>query len=348
MKKFIASILILCVALLVANIGMTVAFFSGATYLEYNNIQIGLSDKNIEISTDNVNWGTSIGEGDLENIENLRPVSSMYSYTWLNSKKEKPEFRSGYKTANTQFVNKESDATIATNGFFSKPIYLRADSDIYLTIDKENTYFAANEEKNRQSIKDNDLLYKYPDLTERQILDNLNSIEKSLRMSILVLNSGNSSLLKDYAYYIIEPYKDRDTLFGGRLDNDESHYYDTYGDYEAVYGDIKNEDKVIYDDPTQYETPVEGEYSIFNAKSHSDVYRFNLDKSIENGMEVAKENSIAVEEAENSVYIPLYENEPRKLYISFYLEGWDLDNTNITMFAYFTINISFMIANSRA
>ena len=52
MKKFIASILILCVALLVANIGMTVAFFSGATYLEYNNIQIGLSDKNIEISTD--------------------------------------------------------------------------------------------------------------------------------------------------------------------------------------------------------------------------------------------------------------------------------------------------------
>ena len=65
-------------------------------------------------------------------------------------------------------------------------------------------------------------------------------------------------------------------------------------------------------------------------------------------MEVAKENSIAVEEAENSVYIPLYENEPRKLYISFYLEGWDLDNTNITMFAYFTINISFMIANSRA
>ena len=75
---------------------------------------------------------------------------------------------------------------------------------------------------------------------------------------------------------------------------------------------------------------------------------FNLDKSIENGMEVAKENSIAVEEAENSVYIPLYENESRKLYISFYLEGWDLDNTNITMFAYFTINISFMIANSRA
>ena len=105
---------------------------------------------------------------------------------------------------------------------------------------------------------------------------------------------------------------------------------------------------MIYDEPTQYETPVEGDYSIFNAKSHSDVYRFNLDKSIENGMEIAKENSIAVEEAENSVYIPLFENEPRKLYISFYLEGWDLDNTNITMFAYFTINISFMIANSRA
>ncbi|MCQ3035340.1 MAG: hypothetical protein MJ248_03895 [Bacilli bacterium] len=345
-KRLVITSLVLSSALLLGTVGTTVAWFAGSPYLEYNNINIGISDKNIEISDDDINWESSLDSEDLGIVDNFRPISSMFSNEWLKSKKTTPEFRNGFTTADKQFMNDSAKASIASTGYFSHAIYLKSDADAYITVDPEKTYFVPNEEKNKAIVKD--LKLYYPELTEEQILDNLNSINKSLRMSILVLNNSGSELLKDYKYYIVEPYKDRDTLFGGVLDMDENKYYDSVGDYEAVYGDLKNTDKAVYDEPSEYDGTIEGEYSVFNAKTMRDVHHFNLDASLENGFEIANENSIALEDANKEIFIPLEANTSRKLIISFYMEGWDLDNTNVTMYSNFIINVSFMIATNRA
>lgn len=345
-KRLVITSLVVSSALLLGTIGTTVAWFAGSPYLEYNNINIGISDKNIEISDDDVNWESSLDSEDLGIVDNFRPVSSMYSNEWIKNKKTTPEFRNGFTTADQQFMNDSARAPIASTGYFSHAIYLKSDSDVYLTVDPEKTYFDANKDKNKLAAKD--LKLYYPELTEEQIYENLNSITKSLRMSILVLNNSGTELLRDYKYYVIEPYKDRDTLFGGVLDMDENKYYDQVNDYEAVYGDIANTDKAVYDEPSEYDGTIEGEYSVFNAKTEKGVHHFNLDASLENGMTIAKENSIALEDANKEVFIPLEADVSRKLIISFYMEGWDLDNTNVTMYANFIINVSFMIATNRA
>jgi len=345
-KRLIITSLVVTSALLLGTIATTVAWFSGSTYLEYNNINIGIADKHIEISGDDVNWESTLGGDYFEKIDNFRPVTSMYSYRWIEEKALEPEFRNGFSTADTQYVTESYKATLATTGFFSHPVYIKADSDSYITLDPEKTFFDANEEKNKEKAKE--LKLYYPELTEEQILDNLNSIKKSLRMSILVLNNSDSQSLRDYKYYVIEPYKDRETLFGGVLDNDENNYYDHVDGYEAVYGDLTNTDKAVYDAPAQYDVPIEGQYSIFNAKTEKGIRHFNLEQSLENGFGIAKENSIALEDANKEVIIPLEANVSRKMIISFYMEGWDLDNTNVTMYSNFKIDVSFMIATSRA
>lgn len=345
-KRLIITSLVVSGALLVASITTTVAWFAGSPYLEYNNISIGITDKNIEISPDNVNWYPTLDNDNLETVETFKPVTSMYSQDWIAAKEETPEFRRGYGKATKQFMNDKSDCDYARTGFFSQDVYIKSDTDTYLTVDPEKTFFKADEAKNEgvaESLKSH-----YPDLTKDEILDNLNSIQKSLRMSLLILNNENSDSLDDYNYYVIEPYKDKDTLFAGIMDNDEDHYYDNVNGYETVYGDVSNEEKAVYDEPLEQDSEIVGESSIFNASTKAGVHHFNLEKSIENGLEIAKENSIALEDAGDKIYVPLSANTSRKMVVSLYLEGWDQDNTNVTMFANFKINVSFMIATSRS
>ena len=167
-KRLIITSLVLSSALLLGTIGTTVAWFAGSPYLEYNNINIGISDKNIVISPDNVDWYSSLDSDTLVGVDKFKPVSSIYSTKWIEEKKTTPEFFRGFDTATTQFVNGMNQTTIATTGFFSQAIYIKADSDSYLTIDTEKTFFASDKNKNAGLV--DELLPHYPDLTKEEIL----------------------------------------------------------------------------------------------------------------------------------------------------------------------------------
>ena len=65
---------------------------------------------------------------------------------------------------------------------------------------------------------------------------------------------------------------------------------------------------------------------------------------MEKGVDYGIEDSITLEEAEKQVLIPVFTNKITKIVLSFYLEGWDLDNINETMDAGFEINLAFMVA----
>ena len=55
-----------------------------------------------------------------------------------------------------------------------------------------------------------------------------------------------------------------------------------------------------------------------------------MEKTLENGFNRTIENSLTVSEAQSAIQIPIIGLKPQKVVISVYIEGWDLDNTDIT------------------
>ena len=262
----------------------------------------------------------------------------MYSYEWMNNKETMPKFKFGYASS-----SQNPTCSDAVGGFFSQEIYLFSKTDdFYATIDKDSIIFEADEEKNKELVdvvKNN-----YPELSDDQILTNLNKVKESLRVSILVPNEDF------YQYVIIDPFKNKETLFGGLLDNDGNKYFDTYllggKEYETVYGDLNDRSKIVYDSPSA-SSSLTGIPNCFNAEHSETAYRFNLEQSLANGLEIAKEQSMTPSQAEEYLGIPVYAEEPSKIVLSIYLEGWDLDNTNQAMYAAFNISLKFKISEHK-
>lgn len=233
-------------------------------------------------------------------------------------------------------------------------------------------------ELNKEAVKKNRHL---TDETEIETwASKMDSLYKALRVSVLVPDDGDdANEVDEYNYTVLDPFKEKDsdgeyidTTFAGRLNTSTDDFYDTYASgtsdssgnpyyKETIYGDIDEETRknaVYSSTPTDKSTTLSGtisEYdkSCFNAYTDSNTYAFDLDSSIAQDSEgnsllqVAKEHSIAMCEEggrESTLMIPLYANTPRKIVLSIYLEGWDLDCINSTMGAYFTSTLSFKIA----
>ena len=171
-----------------------------------------------------------------------------------------------------------------------------------------------------------------------------------MRFSILIKD------VNEYSYTIIEPYKNGDTYLGGLLDNDVDRYYDYYLQegteipYERVYGEIIGErSSFVYDDGLADDSnylDANEEPSAFNARHKAGIKRFNLEKSLENGIEIKKEETFDIHAFDTNVkpyHFPVYRDTPKEVTISIYIEGWDLDSVNYTMGAAFMSNFTFMI-----
>ena len=156
----------------------------------------------------------------------------------------------------------------------------------------------------------------------------------------MVLNDTGDDSLNDYAFYIVDPYKDKTVKYGGLLDMDGDSYYDYIQGKEALVGDFTYvEDKLVYDEPSQEEKQIEGHPSAFNARTKAGVRHLDIEKSISNGgLNIEEEKSISLQDVNNDIRIPLKAGVSKKIYLSLYLEGWDLDNTNFAMYSYFDMN----------
>ena len=328
----------------VISIGITSLSFSYAWYASNSRVEVSgvdiyiRSERNLVISpTIDGEFKNKLSYEELNESGVFDPCSSMDSHLWIEQKKANPEL---YRY-DMPFVDKNGrpSHSIAEKGLFSQELYLKVDDDAYITLDKEMFKVEEDEEKNRAHAKK--IAPQYPEYTEDEIVERLNSLKKCMRMSILIPDEN------DYRFYIIDPYKDEDVYLGGRLDLEKTGYYSYFVTdnklYETVFGEINNRDKIIYDDPLETDSGLIGEETSFNAKDKAGVYRFNIDKSMENGMEIGKENSISVEEVEDEIIIPMYHEVPKRIVVSFYMEGWDLDCTNAHMGASFNLEMGFKI-----
>ncbi len=326
-----------------ASVLSTVAWYNGSSHLQIENFNIGFSSKELKISTDNVDFKDRLGKNDLNQVDKFIPVSSMFSSFWLNSKQEQPVFRKGFDEEEVRKTTYTSidDYAVAESGFLSQVLYLKSDTDASATLDIEKTYVRPNEDANNDIA--NKLASKYPEMSHEQIVNNLNKISDSLRMSILVLDEEQEHELDDYAYYIIDPHKNGDTLYGGLLDNDLDGYYDNYDGKEVLFGEANNvsESTLVYTDEKAHH---EGKsYSIFEASTKDNVKHLDLGKSVDAGLQIAKENSLSLVESQD-IRISLKTNVSKRIVFSLYLEGWDLDNTNLSMYAHFYMSLVFKLA----
>ena len=341
--------------LLAASVALTVAWYDGASHLSVNNINISLLDKELSISTDNHNFKQYLPSEDLAETTVFRAVSSQFSSSWMNEKKEKPEFYGIYSNDSSS----ENNRSVIEKGYFTQELYLKCNSAVYVTFDSSRTTFLADEEDNEKLLNEsNAKLHEFfPNLTDEEILKNLNDCVKSLRLSILVLNDEDdlSGTYPDYNYHIVDPYKEEKTYLAGILDADRNGFYDfssedkeiLYGEaYSSIEGKTVNE-CLVYDEPNAETTEVNNkELTCFTSGNMQGVSKINFAQSIENGLVLKEEESVSVDEMEEKVLIPLRPNTSKRIVLSFYQEGWDKDNTDFVRFSHFFVNVLFKIAKT--
>ena len=371
-KRIILTSIIGTVALATLATSITLAWYGASNMLNINTFDIGIiGNSNLKISTKtdldsfreeitSEQFKEEIGKDFL-----FVPVSSMYRNSWMDENKDMPVFYdcSSYLTPSSGIPDKK----IATNGFFSKKIYLLSDLNYYVSLDlaEDKTFLNNNSDANfsRAQTIYADIKKTNPDttVTINEIKDSLDNLKNCMRMSILVNIEGN------YKYYVIDPYKDETdkTVFGGLLDNDGNGYYDVYTDYsdgpdqkkerETVYGEVNDRSLIVYDDPendgsspsTYHPTPSDQYFgNSFLGENKDTAYTFNKQASIANGMKFVEEESISFEDLRNNeslIKIPCYKDVITEIVVSIYLEGWDHQCINATMGASFESKISFKL-----
>ena len=362
-KKRIISLGIAGLSLaLAASITATVAWYTGSTYLAITNIEIRSKDPNLLISVDNVNFSETIEKSKLPSVKQFGAVSSMFSNEWLETKNPRPIFKTGNTVGSGYIFNKSTDFKNASDGFFQQTFYLKCDIDAYVTFDSELTNFVPDKAGNQTMLENagfmNTMEAMFPNLSrtelEKVVIERLESVVKSMRFSILVLDTNSADDYDDYKYYIYDPNKTEYTLLGGILDTTNSGYYDTYNHKEVLYGDIYSnnpalpniEDCIVYDDELLQGTlnyPRE-QQTCFNANNAQGDKKVNFGLSEERGMRIKVENSLGPNEVEEKMLIPVQSNETRKIVLSFYQEGWDKDNTNFIVYSQFLVNMQLKIA----
>ena len=347
-RKLILAFLIGLVSITSLSLSFSLAWYATSTRLFVDTIQVEIKgDRKLLLSTtdDIDSFKEDLYPSDLDAVGYFIPVSSMFSSRWFGE--DVPEF---YEYSNVVVGSDgvPSGPTRLQRGFLQQEVYLLSDDDVYVSIDPSNksTYFKFNEDLNKQFayrvIKDE------PQYTYEEALNNLNHLIYALRYSIYDVSNK--------AHYIIDPFKDKTTYYGGTLDNDKDDYFDTYIDEngiykEVLYGEINDRSLAEYHDVGENDIDIaQGTaYSSFNAK-HAEGTKYFLEKeSLLNGLTFKAENSLIPSDMEsndpavNKMVIPLHRNEPKKIVLSIYLEGWDRDCINTTMGGSFISQIQFRI-----
>ena len=357
-KKLILTMYIAVLTLLVASVSMSAAWFIASRTLYINSINISFdADRELEIS-ESIDDGYSdhVDYNESEIPAFFLPVTSAHSSNWTNLDIDRPIFydETVYSVAENYQTYKEVNKG---NGYFSKKYYFKADDDLYVTIDPDNTFIEANEEYNAtEAIRlhnfyqttDEEKYEKYKTLSVDDIYTRLNRIVLAMRFSIFIKDENGLT------YAIIDPNYEQETEIGGLLDNATDQYYDSYRKdgtndyYERIYGEY--EGTPVYDEPLAQDSPysnVDELPSAFNARHKQGVKLFNKTRSeTENGFAFKKEGAINLQDFRNTkkpFHFRLNMDEPKEVILSIYIEGWDLDSVNYTMGAAFKSNLTFKI-----
>ncbi len=350
--------LLVITLLCVSSVSLTVAWFVGASYLQIAQIDIKTKEPTLQLSTDNVDFRDSLSKQDLQKVDDFKPVSSIFFENWTSLREEKPVFYSEYKIPTKEYMTETTDLEEATFGFFSQEIFLKSTQNVYVSMvqdaemeEDELPLFYPDEIANDAMARRLHGREDYEGLSIEQITQGLNDVVKSLRVSVLVLNNDGEGIdPSSYRNYIIDPYYDKTTYYGGILDNDLSGTYDNYNGQEVMYGWVNNPANIVFNNPIASSSECVGLLTCFNSGHEGGVRTFNAAQSTANDFIVTSEPALALNspsfsdiESPSGFVIPLKANTSRRIVLSIYLEGWDADNTNMTMFGKFFVNLQFKI-----
>ena len=357
-NKLILTMYIAVLSLLVASVSMSAAWFVASRTLYVNSINISFdADRELEISeSKDDGYSDHVDYNESEIPAFFIPITSAHSSLWTSQDVDGPIFydETVYSTSENFTTYKQ---VTKGNGYFSKKYYIKADDDLLVTIDPDNTFIEANTEYNaNQAVElhdfyqntDEERYEKYKSLSVDDIYTRLNRIVLAMRFSIFIKDEMGLT------YTIIDPNYEQETVMGGLLDNASDQYYDSYRKdgtedyYERVYGEY--EGTPVYDEPLAHDSDYFDPNdlpSAFNARHKKSVKLFNETKSkSENGFEFKKEGAINLDDFKNDkkpFHFPVKMDEPKEVIISIYIEGWDLDSVNYTMGAAFKSNLTFKI-----
>lgn len=436
-SKLIIGILVGTIALASFSVSSSIAWYASSAAVSVEGLELEVStgpDLLISGNRDDLDSFTKkLVVSALDSKDKpFFPVSSMMSSNWLGE--DAPKFYE-YRGALANYNGIPTGLYESIEGYFSHPLYILADMDCYVSLSPEKCFIDSLSEANRRAIESGEV-ENLEGYSKEELLSRLNTLEKAMRVSFY----DKEDYITQFA--IFDPHKEGETYYGGILDNDKNKYYDIYTDSERnhreiVYGEIINRDKIVYGPRLEEKIEAVGEYTSFNATHDIGTYPFDLEASLANGMEIAKEEShlfdetasdyissnpedrllevfssdylrfsagqieeeklrakIPTEEANDFIFvyngtdwtyegetidlseyglrprlvpgesyregdslivrvsipnpfvIKCHANVPKAVYVSFYLEGWDLDCVNASMGGHFAANIDFRVISS--
>lgn len=339
-NRLLIAMLLASVALSATSVSFSFAWYASATRLRVETIQIAShTERSLTIcNTAEGEFVSRLGDDNFAEVGLFTPVTASFTESWAGQ--DAPVF---YDISRPAF-SFEPGETKWDYGFFRNEVYLKCDDDVYAGIDAEGTSVFTDDAKNRAYAKE--LVETRGEYSEEEYFERLSTVYKATRISLLV----------DGQYVIYNPYYETPTLYGGVLDNDNDRYFDyvihNNAFYEVFYGELKEgytRDDLVYLPPLEEDSPLIGEANAFNARHHAGVYRLDLES---NRDIIVLEDSLKPEDLSSEKPFPdfsftLDAYQPKRLVVSFFLEGWDLDSVNAAMGASFLWNLSFRIIRER-
>lgn len=345
-RRLTLTLFVGAISLSVATLSMSVAWYASANRLRIESISITIDcDRQLAISTKpDEGFKTKLDNDDLYDCGVFYPVTSGHT-EWLDNRQQTPLFYmdTGYSDSESGQIS-----SLMEYGFFSQKLYLKADDNVIVSINPNESFIKAKKDVNHAyaiQLHERDSSY-----TVEEYEAQLNHLVNAMRYSVLITDQN------DYDFIIVDPNKSTDTYYAGILDVNNDDYYDYYTSskdgflYERVYGEINDEQYLVYDAPDYYADSdykdINEEPNAFNAKHKRGVHRFNLEKSLEKGLVIKKEESHTLDEFSDNTkpfYFPVYKDKPQEIVLSIYIEGWDLDSVNYTMGATFDSSLTFNI-----
>ena len=284
------------------------------------------------VSEEGLFTGFTLDDMEYDKNNGLNDVSGMYADEWLKDADPlttRPQFRSHYGPTPG---SANPVPGVAQIGYLQTILWLTASEDCEI-------YLSKIVETNDDGVE-----------AEVPVIKSVDTDEKLQK----VANTVRLSFYSDDGYKIAYQEKPgvlKNTYYGGPLDMNGDGYFDSYDGKEVFYGEYENPEAVTYvksnGGEEAYPSDMRDVFHAYHADVDYIVYdRANPDPAIK----VKAEDSRNIYEYiydEDEPLRPLTRitklkaNEPKRLVLSVYCEGWDLDMTDAINHASFNINIGF-------
>ena len=213
-----------------------------------------------------------------------------------------------------------------SQGYICFEAYFRSAQPGYLFLEKEGTKIVPEKEINRETEA-------YYGLSE-------GSLDK-------VVDCVRVSFLSNEGYYILDLEKEGDTAFSGRLDLNGDGYYDSLDGQEIVYGQYTGEP--VFGESLQSDLDNEegepktssGIRPFLEAESKANGYAPAIEPAYPLDAFCLKENEPSFDPTRQFPLAYLSADEPTRVVISLYLEGWDKDADESVVDGTFSLDLCF-------